>query len=77
MPICKYCFKDTEDPKTTTCIPGYIEYQDNASLHRVPHILKRKKDVLSVMFFQPVYTIGDVIWRDVQDVVRRLFPVDA
>jgi len=37
MPICKHCSKDTEDPKTTTCFNGYIEYQDHTALSRVPY----------------------------------------
>jgi len=28
MTICKHCGKDIEDPRTTTCIKDYIEYQD-------------------------------------------------
>jgi len=34
MPMCRHCSKDTDDPRTTTCFNGYIEYQDNTSLPR-------------------------------------------
>jgi len=36
MPACRHCSKDTDDPKTTTCFNGYIEYQDKTSLSRQP-----------------------------------------
>ena len=36
MTICKHCGKDIEDPRTTTCIKDYIEYQDGLTLPRKP-----------------------------------------
>jgi hypothetical protein len=37
MSVCECCGKDVEDPKTSTCFNGYIDYQDNTSLPREPY----------------------------------------
>ncbi|MCX5811933.1 MAG: hypothetical protein NT178_05230 [Proteobacteria bacterium] len=34
MSLCKYCSKDIEDQKTTTCFNSYVDFEDNSSWPR-------------------------------------------
>ena len=49
MPICIRCAKDTDDPKTTTCFKGHVEFGDGDVLLRVPHSGEGRCPVCNVM----------------------------
>ena len=74
MLICKHCGKDTEDPKTTTCFNGYIEYQDHTALSQVPYS-EDEEERCSVCNVVPgaMYTTGAFTWKNVPGVGKMLF----
>ena len=77
MTTCEHCGKDISDPHTTTCIKGYIEYQDDATFTRIPMPTMRKDVVLCATLSPAPSTTRDAILNAAHGAAKDSYRVGA